>query len=106
MNGTAFPVTPGDVAALTPQEFTFDLDELDGNRCPRWSARPTFMDDAIGPDPVDPFRRAESLVRSNYVMVQLSTGSVTSDACDSRPAFRSTTTGNSKRTTSVQLSRR
>jgi hypothetical protein len=31
---TAFPATPGDVAALTVQEFTFDFDDLDGNRPP------------------------------------------------------------------------
>jgi len=36
MNRTDFPATPGDVATLTPQEFTFDLDELDGKRVP-WS---------------------------------------------------------------------
>jgi hypothetical protein len=34
MNHTAFPATPDDVAALTVQEFTFDLDQLDGNRVP------------------------------------------------------------------------
>jgi hypothetical protein len=34
MNRTAFPATPGAVAALTVQEFTLDLDELDGSRVP------------------------------------------------------------------------
>jgi hypothetical protein len=34
MNHTAFPATPGDVATLTVQEFTFDLDELDLTRVP------------------------------------------------------------------------
>jgi hypothetical protein len=34
MNHTAFPATPQDVAALTVQEFTFDLDQLDGHRAP------------------------------------------------------------------------
>lgn len=34
MNHTAFPATPGDVATLTVQEFTFDLDELDVNQMP------------------------------------------------------------------------
>ena len=29
MNHTAFPATPQDVAALTVQEFTLDLDQLD-----------------------------------------------------------------------------
>jgi len=31
---TAFPATPDEVAVLTPQEFTFDLDDLDGNLAP------------------------------------------------------------------------
>jgi hypothetical protein len=44
---TAFPATPGDVAALTIQEFAFDLDELDGNRAPSIDrVCRTFMDDA------------------------------------------------------------
>jgi len=47
VNPTAFPVTPGDVAALTVQEFTFDVDELDGNRAPSMErVCRTFMDDA------------------------------------------------------------
>ena len=47
MNHTAFPATPGDVATLTVQEFTFDLDELDGNRVPSMErVCRTFMDDA------------------------------------------------------------
>ena len=47
MNGTAFPVTPGDVAALTPQEFTFDLDELDERLAAR-SAQTAALEDARG----------------------------------------------------------
>jgi len=44
---TAFPSTPGDVAALTVQEFTFDLDQLDGNRVPSLDhVCRTFRDDA------------------------------------------------------------
>jgi hypothetical protein len=47
MTLTAFPATPGEVAALTVQEFTFDLDELDGNRVPSMErVCRTFMDDA------------------------------------------------------------
>ena len=38
MNRTAFPATPSDVAALTPQEFTFDLDHLEGKTPRRWIA--------------------------------------------------------------------
>jgi hypothetical protein len=34
MIDTTFPTTPGDVTALTVQEFTFDLDEFDGHRAP------------------------------------------------------------------------
>jgi hypothetical protein len=44
---TAFPAMPGDVAALTVQEFAFDLDELDGNRGPSMDrVCRAFMDDA------------------------------------------------------------
>jgi hypothetical protein len=44
---TAFPATPGDVAALTVQEFAFDLDELGGNRVPSIErVCRTFTDDA------------------------------------------------------------
>jgi hypothetical protein len=47
MDQTAFPATPGDVATLTVQEFTFDLDELDGNRIPSLErVCSTFVDDA------------------------------------------------------------
>jgi hypothetical protein len=47
MNHTPFPATPADVAALTVQEFTFDLDQLDGNRVPSLErVCRTFMDDA------------------------------------------------------------
>ena len=46
MNRTAFPATPDEVAALTPQEFTFDLDDLDGTQAPSMeSVCRTFMDD-------------------------------------------------------------
>ena len=46
-NPTAFPATPGEVAVLTTQEFTFDLDELDGNRVPSLErVCRTFMTDA------------------------------------------------------------
>jgi len=34
MNQTPFPATPADVAVLTVQEFTFDLDEFDGHEIP------------------------------------------------------------------------
>jgi hypothetical protein len=46
VNQTGFPATPRDVAALTVQEFTFDLDELDGNEPPSMErVCRTFMDD-------------------------------------------------------------
>ncbi|HUK35696.1 MAG TPA: hypothetical protein VLV86_17380 [Vicinamibacterales bacterium] len=46
-NPTAFPATPGEVAVLTTLEFTFDLDELDGNRVPSLErVCRTFMTDA------------------------------------------------------------
>lgn len=34
MNDTAFPATPADVAILTVQEFTFNIDRLDPKRVP------------------------------------------------------------------------
>jgi hypothetical protein len=47
MNQTPFPATPADVAALTVQEFTFDLDEFDGHGIPSMERIcRTFMDDA------------------------------------------------------------
>jgi hypothetical protein len=47
MNQTAFPTTPVEVAVLTIQEFTFDLDELDGYRVPPLErVCRTFMADA------------------------------------------------------------
>lgn len=46
-NQTPFPATPADVAALTVQEFTFDLDEFDGSRIPSMERIcRTFIDDA------------------------------------------------------------
>ena len=90
MNGTAFPVTPGDVAALTPQEYTFDLDELDGNRVPSMErVCRTFMDDAnraliwwIR------FVALKAWCARTDVMAQLSNGSVTlRAACDVAASF-------------------
>jgi hypothetical protein len=47
MNHTAFPATPKDVAALTVQEFTFDLDQLDAHRAPSLARIcGLFIDDA------------------------------------------------------------
>ena len=47
MNRTAFPATADEVAALTPQEFTIDLDDLEGNQAPSMDrVCQTFMDDA------------------------------------------------------------
>jgi hypothetical protein len=44
---TGFPATPGDVAVLTPQEFTFDLDALVGSRVASMErVCRTFIDDA------------------------------------------------------------
>jgi hypothetical protein len=47
MNLTPFPATPADVAVLTVQEFTFDLNEFDGHGIPSMERIcRTFMDDA------------------------------------------------------------
>jgi hypothetical protein len=47
MNHTPFPATPSDVAVLTVQEFTFDLDKFDGHEIPSMERIcRTFMDDA------------------------------------------------------------
>jgi hypothetical protein len=47
MNQTPFPATPADVAVLTVQEFTVDLDEFDGHGIPSMERIcRTFMDDA------------------------------------------------------------
>lgn len=47
MNRTEFPATPGEVATLTVQEFTFDLDELDEKQAPSMDrVCRTFMNDA------------------------------------------------------------
>ena len=47
MNRTSFPATPGEVATLTVQEFTFDLKELDEHQAPSMDrVCRTFIDDA------------------------------------------------------------
>jgi hypothetical protein len=47
MDQTPFPATPADVAVLTVQEFSFDLDEFDGHGIPSMERIcRTFMDDA------------------------------------------------------------
>jgi len=47
MNQTPFPATPADVAALTVQEFTFDLDEFERHGIPSMERIcRTLMDDA------------------------------------------------------------
>lgn len=47
MNHTPFPATPADVAVLTVQEFTFDLDEFEGHIIPSMDRIcQTFMHDA------------------------------------------------------------
>jgi len=47
MNRTAFPATPDEVAVLTPQEFTFDVADINGNEAPSMDrVCETFMDDA------------------------------------------------------------
>jgi len=47
MNRTAFPATPDEVAVLTPQEFTFDLADINGHEAPSMDrVCQTFMDDA------------------------------------------------------------
>lgn len=46
MNGTPFPATPGDVATLTVQEFTCDLDDLNVDNGPSIDrVCRTFVDD-------------------------------------------------------------
>lgn len=46
MNHTAFPSTPEEVAALTVQEFMFDLGQVDGSRVPSLArVCGTFVDD-------------------------------------------------------------
>jgi hypothetical protein len=90
MNLTAFPATPGEVAALTPQEFTFDLDELDGNRVPSMErVCRTFMDDANRA--LVWWIRFEALkvwCARTDVMARLNAGLVTlRDACDVAASF-------------------
>jgi hypothetical protein len=47
MNQTHFPATPADVAVLTVQEFTFDLDEFDRDGIPSMETIcRAFIDDA------------------------------------------------------------
>jgi hypothetical protein len=47
MNQTPFPATPADVAVLTVQEFTFDLDEFDRDGIPSMETIcRAFIDDA------------------------------------------------------------
>jgi hypothetical protein len=90
MNPTAFPATPGDVAVLTPQEFAFDLDELDGNRVPSLErVCRTFMTDAnralvwwIR------FRALKVWCTRSEVIAQLNSGSVTMrGACNVAASF-------------------
>jgi hypothetical protein len=90
MNRTDFPATPGDVATLTPQEFTFDLDELDGKRVPSMErVCRTFMDDANRA--LVWWIRFEALkiwCARTDVMAQLNSGSMTlRDACDVAASF-------------------
>jgi hypothetical protein len=47
MSFTSFPATPDDVVTLSIQEFTFNLDDFDGNRAPSMECVcRTFLDDA------------------------------------------------------------
>ena len=90
MNRTDFPATPGEVAILTPQEFIFDLDELDRNRVPSMErVCRTFMDDANRA--LVWWIRFEALkiwCARTDVMARLSSGSMTlRDACDVAAAF-------------------
>jgi hypothetical protein len=90
MSHTAFPATPGDVVALTIQEFTFDLDELDGNRVPSMErVCRTFMDDAnralvwwIR------FGALKAWCAGSEAMARLTSGTVTlRDACEVAASF-------------------
>jgi hypothetical protein len=90
MNRTEFPATPGEVAILTPQEFTFDLDELDGNRVPSMErVCRTFMDDANRA--LVWWIRFEALkvfCARTDMMARLHSGSMTlRDACDVAASF-------------------
>jgi hypothetical protein len=90
MNCTDFPATPDDVAVLTPQEFTFDLDELDGNRVPSMEqVCRTFMDDANRA--LVWWIRFEALKiwrARTEVMARLSSGSMSlRDACNVAASF-------------------
>jgi hypothetical protein len=87
---TVFPATPGDVAALTVQEFTVDLDELDGNRAPSIDrVCRSFTDDAnralvwwIR------FEALKAWCDRTDVIARLNSGSVTlRDACDVAASF-------------------
>jgi hypothetical protein len=90
LNRTAFPATPGEVAPLTPQEFTSDLDDLDGNRAPSMEqVCRTFMDDAnralvwwIRFEALKAWRARTDII------ARLNSGSVTlRDACDVAASF-------------------
>jgi len=89
-NRTDFPTTPGDVAVLTTQEFTFDLDELDGSRVPSMErVCRTFLDDANRA--LVWWIRFEALkiwrARTD-VTARLNSGSMTlRDACDVAASF-------------------
>lgn len=89
-NRTDFPTTPGDVAVLTPQEFTFDLDEFEGSRVPSMErVCRTFMDDANRA--LVWWIRFEALniwrARTD-VMARLNAGSMNlRDACDVAASF-------------------
>jgi hypothetical protein len=87
---TAFPATPRDVAVLSIQEFTSDLDELDESQIPSLDrVCRTFMHDAnralvwwIR------FGALQALCARTDVMAQLNSGSMTlRDACELAASF-------------------
>jgi hypothetical protein len=109
MNRTAFPATPDEVAALTPQEFTFDLDDLDGITPRRWtaSAGPSWTTRIGRWSGGFRFGALKAWCARTDVMARLNSGSmILQDARDVAASFPLNTSGNSNRPPSIPLSRR
>jgi hypothetical protein len=90
MNHTAFPTTHEDVAALTVQEFTFDLDQLDGNRVPSLErVCRIFIDDANRA--LVWWIRFEAVrnwcARTDVMTRSTSDASIVRDACEAAASF-------------------
>jgi hypothetical protein len=90
MNHTAFPTTHEDVAALTVQEFTFDLDQLDANRVPSLErVCRIFIDDANRA--LVWWIRFEAVrnwcARTDVMTRSTSDASIVRDACEAAASF-------------------